>query len=178
MQTSSKLPEIINDMRHFFKSGHKEVGTVYLFTESNKQPNTRSWVRQRNADYIPSSKGKCSPRRSPPPDLRGSPRSRELGGGGAVNRGLPVGPPESRAERAGASTKVVPRQSRGRRQGLAAFPRGTKVGLTPCTASPGSRRLETPAKQPLVPPGQCDRRVGEGTSPAAPPPTRSPGPVD
>ncbi|KAF5912298.1 hypothetical protein HPG69_013466 [Diceros bicornis minor] len=51
----------MNAIRLFYKSGPKEVGTVYLFNEANEGPNTLRGVRQRSVDHRPSSEGKCSP---------------------------------------------------------------------------------------------------------------------
>lgn len=76
---------------------------------------------------------------------------------------------ETRCRAPATRARWVPCQSRGSGQGQAAFHRGTKVGLTPSAAGrcPGQ-----PTEQPRVPPGPWAPRVGEGTSPATPPPPR------
>lgn len=141
---------------------------VYLFKECSEQPNTSSWVGQRNANYIPSSKEKCSsPRRSPGPCLEGVRR--------VANSG-------ARAQREGASLHLGPagqeppprwvvHQARGSGHRQTAFLRGTKVGLTPSAAGPAPAACSSPGSRP-------GPARGGGGEPGCPSPGRSLGPVD
>ncbi|XP_053081077.1 translation initiation factor IF-2-like [Acinonyx jubatus] len=110
-----------------------------------------------------------------PSRFRGSPRSRELGAGGAEKRGLPAVPPASRAEQAGTPARVVPRQGRGSGQGLPAFPPGDKGwahALRRQPAAPAAWRRQQSSRRSR--PGSA--RGGWGRGQAPPPlPRRAPG---
>lgn len=77
------------------------------------------------------------------------------GAGGAEHRRLPAAPPASRAGRAAAPPRWVPRPDRldrGTGYSKAAFLQGTKVGLTPSATGCGCRCVGQPVEQPRVPP--------------------------
>lgn len=161
----------MNGIRLFFKNGYEEVRIVYLFQDCSEEPNISRWVRQRNDDYIPSTRGKCSsPRHDPGPGLE------------RVRR---VANPEARPQRAGASLRLGPGGQETRRGGSLArqrerappgsVPPRDKGWADTLRCRPGSRCLEQPAKQPGVPPGPA--RGGGGERGRASP-GRSRGPVD
>lgn len=175
LQTSSKLSETIK-VRFFFKSGHKEVGTVYSFKGRNKHriPGAESGRGTLTTFRLP--KESVRPTDFPRRALEGVPGVVNPGAGEAEGKEVPGSSPVTRARLAAAPAKVVPTPRQRERAGPGSVPRrGTKVGLTPSATSRGSRRPGQPAEQPPIPLGPRARRVGEGTSPAAPPPHALPG---
>lgn len=170
LESESKSRETSNEIRLFFKSGHKEAGTVYS-SKGAARSRRAGAESESNSRHIPSSEGQDSPRRGPRLGQEGVPEAR------AAGPRAPCRAP-SNSDPAGWSLGqgASPAAARGGGTTQAAFRRGTKVGLAPAAtaapAAPGSQQSSLRSR-----PGPSAPRGGGG-EPAAPPPPRSRGPVD